>query len=278
MLVFSPNLSISPVINLCYYDNGTKIDVEQIPNSRESSIRSLGILLDNRFTFKDHVSLVRQKINKSLFFISRIRNTLPLNARKQLYFSYVHSHLIYCLPLLTFLRKTDFDVLIKLQRKAIRIVFNVNHKSDCRPLFHDLGIIPLDKQLEKEILKIMNMVYIYKKPNEISKYFSEYQTEHAFQLRERARFYIPMIKSTKLMKSPIFQFCHIFNQFEGDFKTLSDKKEFERELNLYFFKDIYHEHCKKNFCKICDFDKFEKKIKSYITNTIKCYDFHRFSL
>ena len=73
--------------------------------------------------------------------------------------------------------------------------------------------------LEKEILKIMNKVYIYREPKEISKYFIESRSEHPFQLRENIRFHIPRLKSTKLMKSPIFHYSQVFNKFENDIKT-----------------------------------------------------------
>ena len=276
LLVFSPNLSASPAIKLSYYDNGTEILINQIPNQKESSVRSLGILLDNRLTFKDHVLLIKQKINKSLFFISRMRNILPIRARKQLYYSYVHSHLIYCLPLFTFLKKTDLDLLCKLQRKAIRITYNVKYNAECRTLFHDLGIIPINMMLEKEILKIMNKVYIYREPKEISKYFIESRSEHPFQLRENIRFHIPMLKSTKLMKSPIFHYSQVFNNFENNIKTCSNIWDFNRELNKHFQKDIYDDNCQKKICRICDFDKYEKHLRSYISSTLRTYDYYRF--
>ena len=165
-----------------------------------------------------------------------MRNILPISARKQLYYSYVHSHLIYCLPLFTFLKKTDLDLLCKLQRKAIRITYNVKYNAECRTLFHDLDIIPINMMLEKETLKIMNKVYIYREPKEISKYFIESRSEHPFQLRENIRFHIPMLKSTKLMKSPIFHYSQVFNKFENNIKTCSNIWDFNRELNKHFQK------------------------------------------
>ena len=45
-------------------------------------------------------------------------------------------------------------------------------------------MITINMMLEKEILKTMNNVYIYREPKEISKYFTESRSEHPFQLRE----------------------------------------------------------------------------------------------
>ena len=52
--------------------------------------------------------------------------------------------------------------------------------------------------------------------------------------------------------------------------------EFNQELNIHFHKDIYDNYCQKKICRICDFYKYEKHFRSYITSMQRSYDNYRF--
>jgi hypothetical protein len=68
--------------------NGQKID-------RVESFKYLGFWLDENLSFSKHVEHVRSKIIPNTFAIKRIRNFISEKTALQLYFSFVHSHLIY---------------------------------------------------------------------------------------------------------------------------------------------------------------------------------------
>ena len=70
------------------------------------------------------------------------------------------------------------DSICTLQRKAIKIVYNVRQRSSSLQLFHDLGTYPLDVLLEREILKTMQSLYSYDKPRDLKMYFEQKTYDH----------------------------------------------------------------------------------------------------
>ena len=64
---------------------------------RITETKFLGIIADQRLNWKDHISMVSHKISKSCGIISRIRNTLDIKSKKNIYYSLIHPYLTYCI-------------------------------------------------------------------------------------------------------------------------------------------------------------------------------------
>ena len=58
------------------------------------SFKFLGIIIDDRFSFKEHISYIENKVSKSIGIIKRF-HFLPSNVLRNLYFSIIHSYLSY---------------------------------------------------------------------------------------------------------------------------------------------------------------------------------------
>ena len=199
----------------------------------------------------------------SLFYLNRIKNILNLESRKLLYFSHVHSHLIYCLPLLILANKTEFRKLLKLQKKALRIVDNKSYCFSTSSLFHDIGTLPIYNLMEKEIMKLLHQIRSYRKPTYLIEYFKE-KVGPGYFLRQDFEFEIKFTRSAKLSKHPIISFPRIFNDFEHICKAISERSDFMRQLNKYYFQIQPVNKCEKPFCKICNFNRWKERQLSYL--------------
>ena len=69
------------------------------PDKNERTYKFLGIYLDEYLSFDTHCSLLCNKLARSNFIISRVKNILPVKSLKTLDFALVHPHLLYCLPI-----------------------------------------------------------------------------------------------------------------------------------------------------------------------------------
>jgi len=54
--------------------------------------RDLSLLIDEKLKWTDHIEHVYNKIIKYIRLCYKIRNKLPFDILKQLYFAFVHSH------------------------------------------------------------------------------------------------------------------------------------------------------------------------------------------
>ena len=62
---------------------------------RITSIKYLGVLIDENLTWKEHINVIESKFSKNLGLLYRDRRVLDSTALKNLYFSFIHSYLNY---------------------------------------------------------------------------------------------------------------------------------------------------------------------------------------
>ena len=64
---------------------------------RVNEAKFLGVIVDQRINWKDHISMISQNISKSCGIIYRIRNTLDIKSKRLIYYGLIHPYLTYCL-------------------------------------------------------------------------------------------------------------------------------------------------------------------------------------
>ena len=69
-----------------------KLIINNYEIKREESIKFLGVLLDQHFTWKEHTKLGENKIAKSIGILYKARPYLDKRALLCLYYSYIHSY------------------------------------------------------------------------------------------------------------------------------------------------------------------------------------------
>ena len=62
---------------------------------RSTSIKFLGVMIDENITWKDHIHTIEKKIAKNLEFLYQAKHILDNEPLKTIYFSDVHLYLIY---------------------------------------------------------------------------------------------------------------------------------------------------------------------------------------
>ena len=62
---------------------------------RESSIKFLGVLIDETVTWRDHIHTVENKIGKNIELLHQGKHYLDDNCLEQIYFAYIHGYLNY---------------------------------------------------------------------------------------------------------------------------------------------------------------------------------------
>ena len=69
--------------------------MDNIANERENVTKFLGILIDQKLSWKQHINDVSTKTLKSIGVLYKSRGTVRQPLLKQLYFSFIHFHLDY---------------------------------------------------------------------------------------------------------------------------------------------------------------------------------------
>ena len=89
---------------------------------RITSVKYLGVLTDEHLTWKERITLIKNKVSKNLGLLYRARRALDSTALKNLYFSFIHSYLNYGNIVWASTSRTKLKKLASKQKQALMIV------------------------------------------------------------------------------------------------------------------------------------------------------------
>ena len=95
---------------------------ENITITSEPFVKALGVYIDNRLTFSEHVKRSSLKAARQLNALSRISKFLNYNARKLVFQSFIMSNFTYCPLVWHFCGKLNNSKIEKIQERALRVV------------------------------------------------------------------------------------------------------------------------------------------------------------
>ena len=89
---------------------------------RTDSIKFLGIIIDEKLSFKNHVNDISSKTSNKVGLLYRLSKFLPINVLKSLYHSLVMPHITYGIELWYGAPKTVSDRITIIQTKIVRVI------------------------------------------------------------------------------------------------------------------------------------------------------------
>lgn len=116
----------------------------------------LGMVLDGKLPFKEHINTVKGKVSKIVGLFFQLKKVFPLAILNKLYYSLIYPHLNYCiLAWGSFLYP-----LITLQKRIARILADSSYYAHSDTLFSQLK-----KMKIKELFMYHCQIFMYKTMN-----------------------------------------------------------------------------------------------------------------
>ena len=128
---------------------------------RKHVVRFLGVLVDDKLTWSNHIAAIKAKMSKYIGVIFKLKSIIPVTARLTIYNSLVQSHLNYCSLIWGTTCKSNIDKLFSTQKKAIRGVMpgyannyykEGNLPTHTKPFFTTRGLLTVHNIILKNIL------------------------------------------------------------------------------------------------------------------------------
>ena len=109
-------------------------------NERTTSIKCLGFLLGEHLSWRNHNSVVENKVSKYIGILHKVKNTFSKGGLKNLYFSLVHSYLDYGNIAWGNITRTKLKKLASKQRQAIRAIYAAEYTREIKEEMKVLNI------------------------------------------------------------------------------------------------------------------------------------------
>ena len=176
-----------------------RIDGESI--NEVDKTKFLGVIIDNKLTWKSHITHICGKVARGIGIIIKARKWLNQDSLISLYYSFIYPYFIYCNHVWGTTCKTYIEPLSVLQKKIIRIIAGVKPRTSTGSLFDQfkcLKCIKINKYLIGRL-----MFKIHNDESHMFKAFFIKNSEiHEHETRQKYHYHIPSFK-TKLGKNSL---------------------------------------------------------------------------
>ena len=121
-----------------------------------SSSKYLGVFIDNECSWIVHIDYVYDNLMKFCGLFYRIRDIIPEDCARTLYFSFVHTRLLYGLEVYGSACATHLNKLMKLNNKILRIILHKPFRSPTIDLYNYFNILLLTLQHDLLLVKLFH--------------------------------------------------------------------------------------------------------------------------
>ena len=196
------------------------LNINNVKIRESSSVVLLGLTIDNRLTFKDHINILLRRASFKLHSLRRIRKYLTAVKARLLYNASINSQFNYASIIWMFCHKQGYLKIEKNRYKALKILYNSNESYE-ELLFKSLADVNPD--FMKSYFKIKEIPYCLRNGNFLK---------------------IPLTRSKRYRtNSIVFRACSVWNKLLLSVKQSQSLIEFKSKIKA--FKKI---NCS---CKIC---------------------------
>ena len=192
----------------------------------------LGIHLDSSLTWAKHVAVISNKICKRLGLLKRLKQFLAPRARLTFYNALVQPLMDYgaCVWGDSFV--THSNIMLRLQKRAARIIKDVSWDAPSEALFKDLKIVPFHERVArikvKTVFKALNGML----PTYLSEKFTRFSSVHSRKTRNSSRnLILPRVKHSSGQRSFVFSAARLWNNLPNELKDCSSLSSFMNKID-----------------------------------------------
>jgi len=172
------------------------VSINHHPISTQSSLKYLGVILDDKLNWKPQIEKLVTQLSKSCGMLFKLKHYTNTSVLKSVYFVLFHSYLTYSILNWGRANKTTLLPLIRLQNKAVRTL--EYNKTKTTVLYSKHKILEIPDLFQLSVAKFMYSFYNGGLPNHFDNYFAEIASIHKYQTRLASlqKYYLPRMKTS----------------------------------------------------------------------------------
>jgi len=229
-----PNVPADPALITTlerYHDNHPDINCR--------AYKLLGIHLDEHLSLNIHTNYIVNKLSRSLYCIKQAKHIIPPKGLKSLYFALIHSHLTYCTSIMNSITQKNRQKIMKIQKKAIRIMTQSTYNAHTNPLFKKHKILPYDLLIKQAQLTFMHSIEHNLAPASFANTWVKNATrEPNLNLRNANDFHLPQPRTEAYKKSPYYALPFAWNALSPYIKYQPNKITFKWALKAHLLEEL----------------------------------------
>ena len=132
-----------------------KVNINGFNIEQSESIKYLGVVLDEKLSWRAHIRSLKSKLSRSCFVLSKLRYYLDVSTLKMVYYSLFYPHIQYCISAWGGAAECYLKQIVSMQKRIVRYVCRVPALTPSNPLFVKTGLLKLNDVFKLQVCKLM---------------------------------------------------------------------------------------------------------------------------
>ena len=190
----------------------------------------LGVHIDNTLSWTVHVEFTIKKCNSLLHLLNRIKHYLPIPTRKLFYSAYILPHMDYCCTVWGNINSSLTESMIKLQKRAARIILDKGIDTPSKEMFKQLSWMEFPERVTFQKAVMMYKIFNNLTPSYLPNYFKFTSEIHKRSLRSTTEnlLHIPKPNTELYRNSLAYSGSKIWNAIPEHIKQCTSVENFKK--------------------------------------------------
>lgn len=220
--------------NKKYDKEKARIYINDNAINQVSHTRFLGVIIDEKLSWKNQIDFVCKKISKNIGIIRKVKSLLSRNIFMVLYYSLIYPYLTYCNIIWGSTYTTSINPVYLLQKRFVRIAANASFTAHTAALFRDLNVMTVF-----DINKFQIALFVHKIVHNSSSLPEQYKgllnfnsDIHHHYTRQHNLLRSIMTKTTQKQHTIMFRGPTVWNNLSQILQSCSSLPSFKKLLKI----------------------------------------------
>ena len=200
----------------------------------------LGVFIDDNLKWIDHIEYVYKKIVKYVGVFYKLRSILPYECLKNLYFAFIHPHILYAIEVYGTATVSHLNKLAKLNNKILRILQFKNIRSHVGELYRSFNTLPIFELYDLQIATVVHKVIHH--PDEVPAIYRDYFAlnveHHNYDTRRKQDIHVVPIKTAYGQRRIRYTGPNAWNQLPNYLKVPCAVRTFRNKYKVVLTAQI----------------------------------------
>lgn len=213
-------------------DNIVLPKLNDSPIERVNEYKYLGLIIDTELKWISHINYIKSKILPFIGILKRFKYTLPIQIKKQIYHSFIQSHLNYLNIIWGSAAKVHIKCLKVLQNYAIKSIFKLHYLESTTNIYKISNFPNFDSMRQINLIK-----FIYKLENGLIKSDLSLVLNseiHNYATRISNAYRIDYARTNFGKFAILREAIHLYNTIPNEIKIITPFYKFKTNIKSYF--------------------------------------------
>ena len=210
------------------------------PIERTTTYKYLGVIIDDKMTWKYHIEKLCKKLSSVAGILYRIQNRLSRKCLMLIYHGFVSSRLRYGVLCWGTAAKTHLNKLNVIHNRVVRnITFN-NRRASAGPIYKSLNILTLNGSLLSEQAKFIYQFTNNLLPSTFDNYMEKPNHSHNTRYASQQNFCRTRVRTKRAQNTLECLWPKVWSKLPNDLKQADTFNIFKKKLKTYLLQnDVY---------------------------------------